>query len=207
MPRISSSSSWWLWNQVSPPRNHSQSPNNQFHCYVGISAVSRILVCQFVNFAFLLPPLTSRLPNQSAMVCVIAEDFENICETKKNTYSGRRTTGDKLSCLSQICRWELSGLWRWLDLLDKKAKPAQLSFSSPLAVENWRGWLKRWYDLLVYTTLWVPVTARRGSGRQIKGCYYKWYLHRKGLHQIWWIFSFCFCDISPLTGFCECHVL
>ena len=106
-----------------------------------------------------------------------------------------------LSCLSQICLGKVSGLRRWLDLLDKN--PATIIL---IPIWCWKlTWVvvaTKWF-IAVYNTLSAPVTALWGATRQIKGCYYKCYLHRTGLHQIWWIFSFCFCDIKPFRDFCE----
>ena len=106
-----------------------------------------------------------------------------------------------LSCLSQICLGKVSGLRRWLDLLDKN--PATIIL---IPIWCWKlTWVveaTKWF-IAVYNTLSVPVSALWGATRQIKGCYYKCYLHRTGLHQIWWIFSFCFCDIKPFRDFCE----
>ena len=97
--------------------------------------------------------------------------------------------------------WKSVGSARWLDLLDKN--PATIIL---IPIWCWKlTWVvevTKWF-IAVYNTLSAPVTALWGATRQIKGCYYKCYLHRTGLHQIWWIFSFCFCDIKPFRDFCE----
>ena len=137
-----------LWNQILQRATKVSHPITN----LTVASEFPLLQESFSVIDALLSPLTSQLPKHS-VIFAVSEEIINICfssmanwdfcslmirskeyDRGPHLWSFKRiehilfcllslVKQGKLSCPSQICHWKLPGLRRWLDLLDKKAKP------------------------------------------------------------------------------------